>query len=919
MHAQTTLSMGDIAIVGINANAPDQFSFLSWVELTPNTVIKFSDNGFNSTNAATASGNYREQEQYVVWTNNTGSTIPAGTTILITVNPAGTATIASLGAVTVTNSSNGTAAVGMALVNNMGDQIFAFQGTGGQTPNSAASTFSGTLLFGIGYSGSTPAATTWVTTGTINGSTSYLPSSLSGTSQIFLVPNVVGAYYSAARTGLSVAEYKTAIANSANWTKVSAGTVTFPVSNADFYLAPAITVQPSNSTVCAQTSATFSVTASNALTYQWQVNLGSGFTHIPAVSSSYSGQLTSVLTITSASAVINGAAFRCIVTGAASSTATSQSATITVQPVPVVTATPASATVCTGTATNIALTSSPTGTSYSWSAAITSGTVTGSSAGSGPSIAQTLTGEGVVNYTITPTLNSCPGTPISVVVTVSVPGTWLGGSSDAWSNAANWSCGTLPTASTDVTISGSAPNMPTVDITNAVCNNITIPSEAWLTINPGMNLEVNGAFTNNGSFFNVGKITFSGANQVIPGGNYISLEIAGSGTKTFTGPVYVNGTLALTAGYIQLGNHDLIIGAYGNISGGSASSYVIIDGTGALKQQEIGAYGRTGNILFPVGTGASYTPISIANTGMPDEFGVKVIAGVSSDFNTSDVPTGTPDLINNVDRTWLLTEAIPGGSDVTLTFQWNAADEQDGFNRLACFVAHYYNDSWHAGSTGIAAGSNPYTRTLGNISSFSPFAIGSQNSILPLNLISFTGKSTAHGNQLEWVTTDEINTASFMIEKSTDGSNFIAIGTVGAKNTAGNQSYNYTDKNVQPGTVYYRLKMMDTNGGCSYSAIVRITSVTSNSNAPAYSIAPNPVVGNVVNILASYTMQQDVQLSILDAAGRVWKKEKITPDMWNSGKVSVNIGALSAGVYYVQIYNTTTKAFSVMKFKKNTM
>ncbi len=87
--------------------------------------------------------------------------------------------------------------------------------------------------------------------------------------------------------------------------------------------------------------------------------------------------------------------------------------------IPVAIATPSSQTICTGGTTSIALSSDIPGTTFSWTV-VQSG-VTGASAGSGSSIAQTLTtttnAVGTATYTVTPALE-CTGTPITVVVTV---------------------------------------------------------------------------------------------------------------------------------------------------------------------------------------------------------------------------------------------------------------------------------------------------------------------------------------------------------------------------------------------------------------------------------------------------------------------------------------------------------------------
>ncbi len=105
---------------------------------------------------------------------------------------------------------------------------------------------------------------------------------------------------------------------------------------------------------------------------------------------------------------------------------TPTTAAITVRPVPNVIATPAAQVICSVTATNIQLTSAIAGTTFNWTAALTSGSATGFSAGSGSTIAQILTNtsttvNAVVTYTVTPTLNGCPGLPITVAVTIGAP------------------------------------------------------------------------------------------------------------------------------------------------------------------------------------------------------------------------------------------------------------------------------------------------------------------------------------------------------------------------------------------------------------------------------------------------------------------------------------------------------------------
>ena len=91
-----------------------------------------------------------------------------------------------------------------------------------------------------------------------------------------------------------------------------------------------------------------------------------------------------------------------------------------VNAIPVATATPASNSICSGITTDIPLGSNVAGTTFAWT--VTQTNTSGSLAGNGSNIAQTLTATGslvgTVDYTITPTANTCIGSPIHSIITV---------------------------------------------------------------------------------------------------------------------------------------------------------------------------------------------------------------------------------------------------------------------------------------------------------------------------------------------------------------------------------------------------------------------------------------------------------------------------------------------------------------------
>lgn len=226
LPAQTTLQVGDLTIIGVNTSNPDSLTFVTWVPLAADTVIKFTDNGFLSSGSATLANNARGSEDVTIWKNTSGATIAAGTVISINALAASTGSI-------VGGATNGL----INLSSTGGDQIFAYQSATdtGLRPGFASSdtttTFSGNLLFGIHLRGSTGgvANATWLTIGAADSGSSYLPAELllPGGNLSFGASAVVHAQYTGSRSGLgSLALYKTLVNNPLNWTTGASGTTT---------------------------------------------------------------------------------------------------------------------------------------------------------------------------------------------------------------------------------------------------------------------------------------------------------------------------------------------------------------------------------------------------------------------------------------------------------------------------------------------------------------------------------------------------------------------------------------------------------------------------------------------------------------------------------------------------------------------
>ena len=86
---------------------------------------------------------------------------------------------------------------------------------------------------------------------------------------------------------------------------------------------PALTTQPTNQNTIIPNTATFSVASSNATTYQWEVNSGSGWNNV----TDGTGATTNTYTTGATNATMDGNLYRCVLSNACGST-TSNSATL---------------------------------------------------------------------------------------------------------------------------------------------------------------------------------------------------------------------------------------------------------------------------------------------------------------------------------------------------------------------------------------------------------------------------------------------------------------------------------------------------------------------------------------------------------------------------------------------------------------
>ncbi len=121
--------------------------------------------------------------------------------------------------------------------------------------------------------------------------------------------------------------------------------------------------------------------------------------------------------------------------------------------------------------------------------------------------------------------------------------------------------------------------------------------------------------------------------------------------------------------------------------------------------------------------------------------------------------------------------------------------------------------------------------------------------LLPVQLASFSALRVQESVQLTWTTLSELNNFGFFIERRGDAGPVFAevpgAFVPGHGTTLEPRAYSFVDNAVSPGIWYYRLRQVDLDGTSTYSEAVKVYIVTSvQTNTPAgFSLGqnyPNP-------------------------------------------------------------------------------
>lgn len=214
----------------------------------------------------------------------------------------------------------------------------------------------------------------------------------------------------------------------------------------------------------------------------------------------------------------------------------------------------------------------------------------------------------------------------------------------------------------------------------------------------------------------------------------------------------------------------------------------------------------------------------------------------------------------------------------TANYRWNGEGANNRTGSSITFDAPLVPGNYSYLATSTRSGCGPK-------SSITTLAV---TRALPVTLIRFTAVKEGQQAQLDWATSEEVNSEKFEIERSTDGRKWNTIGTVTASGETSQTvtTYHFTDTEPVKGQNLYRLKMIDLDKTFAYSTIVSLN-FKSGTGITTY---PNPATDKV--IIAASDWRNVKKVHIFSNSGQlVYSSEKPEPE--------INVQSLAAGAYVI--------------------
>ena len=434
-------------------------------------------------------------------------------------------------------------------------------------------------------------------------------------------------------------------------------------------------------------------------------------------------------------------------------------------------------------------------------------------------------------------------------------------------------------------------------------------------------IQGNGAFTVS-DFGGINTASDSGFVQNLLTTGTITLSVLGNygyngTTAQLAGisiPASINGLMIdNAAGVTMTGN--LQVNDYVNIEDGdlNLAGYTLTLGADAVLTETSGntIKGTTGKITT---TRTLNAPAEINIGGMGAVLTTASNLGVTTIERTHAAASGNGN--TGILRVFNIAPANNTGLNATLRFYYDDS-ELNGLSEptLVLFKSPSGLINTWIGVGGTVNTTSNYVQ-LSGLNDFSFWTLGSTNTPLPVELISFSASSNEKAVLLNWKTASEQNNKGWNVERKYSGSEWTNIGFVsGNGTTTETKSYSFSDDKTKDGLVLYRLKQIDYSGDYSYSKTIEVDVKIIPAEFALLQNYPNPF-NPTTTINFELPISSYVNISVYNSIGE--KVSTIVNETLEAGRYSrvFDASELSTGIYFYRLTsgnNVFTKKMLLIK------
>ncbi|MFZ4621640.1 MAG: T9SS type A sorting domain-containing protein [Bacteroidota bacterium] len=368
---------------------------------------------------------------------------------------------------------------------------------------------------------------------------------------------------------------------------------------------------------------------------------------------------------------------------------------------------------------------------------------------------------------------------------------------------------------------------------------------------------------------------------------------------SLSGPVTTTGNLTFTNGKLKLGNNDLTLGTSG---GGSASSYAITNGSGALKRTTTT---NTSTKTFYLGSETEYRKAVITFGGAPVNTITLAARYIASDPGSAGYPDASI-THHYIGGYWEVLCTGDPGQTYTMDLETSG---MGGLNTITAVRMLKRANSSSAWSFAGTAANFTTTVSESGISGFSEFTIGGDASNpLPVELASFDASVKMNAVELVWKTATEVNNHGFEVERRTIDNgkltmdNWSTLGFVEGNGTANTpKEYSFSDNGLSVGKYSYRLKQIDRDGNVAYSQNIDAEIASVPAEFRLFQNYPNPF-NPTTSIRFSVPLNGTAVVKVFNAIGQ--ETAVLFNGYAESGRIytaAFDGSALSSGIYFTTL------------------